>query len=67
MKRSKKIIIYIATGVTVTLLQVARRFCKVRARESKKKVYVVIDNTFDFVSNAVENIMAASLLIGAFL
>lgn len=66
MKKSKKIGLYILTGVAITALQVAKRFCKIRAKESGKKVFVVIDNTFDFIGNCIENIMAASLVIGMF-
>lgn len=67
MKRKKKITIYIVTGVIVTTIEVARRFCKVKATESKKKIYKVLDNAFDFVSATIENIMAASMIISAFL
>lgn len=67
MKKSTKIGLYILAGGALTSLQVAKRFCKVRAKESKKKIFIAIDNTFDFIGNWIENIVAVSMVVGMFI
>lgn len=64
MKKSTKVGLYILSGGVMTALQVAKRYCKVKAKESKSKVFTTIDKAFDFVGNWIENIMAISMVIG---
>ena len=67
MKKSTKVGLYILAGGAMTALQVAKRFCKIRAREGRSKLYIVMDNAFDFVGNWIENIVAVSMVVGMFI
>lgn len=66
MKKSTKIGLYILSGGVVTALQVAKRYCKIKAKEGKSKVFNALDGAFDFVDNWIENVMGLALLIGMF-
>lgn len=67
MKKSQKIGIYILSGGVITLIQVGRRYCKIKAKEKKSKFFVYMDNAFEFVGNFIENVMAVSMVVSAFL